>query len=56
MAQTRSAAADQTTPDDLNSFLKAIPDGRFQSWGALLAVVPAAGGGAGDPERLPQLP
>ncbi len=28
MVHTRSAAADQTTPDDLISFLKAIPDGR----------------------------
>ena len=30
MVQTRSAAADQTTPDDLISFLKAIPNGRYR--------------------------
>jgi hypothetical protein len=30
MAETRSAAVDQTTPDDLISFLMAIPDGRYR--------------------------
>jgi hypothetical protein len=45
MAQTRSAAADQTTPDDLISFLKAIPNGRYRrgvrypQWFLLLVAV-----------------
>ncbi len=45
MAQTRSAAVDQTTPDDLISFLKAIPDGRYRrgvrypQWFLLLVAV-----------------
>ena len=45
MAQTRSAAADQTTPDDLISFLKAIPDSRYRrgvrypQWFLLLVAV-----------------
>ena len=45
MAKTRSAAADQTTPDDLISFLKAIPDGRYRrgvrypQWFLLLVAV-----------------
>ncbi len=45
MADTRSAAADQTTPDDLISFLKAIPDGRYRrgvrypQWFLLLVAV-----------------
>ena len=64
MAETRSAAVDQAVPDDLISFLKAIPEGvsllrrswSLPPWGALPPVVPAAGGGAGDSERLPQLP
>jgi hypothetical protein len=64
MPETRSAAIDKAAPDDLINFLKAIPVGvsllrrswPLPPWGALPAVVPAAGGGAGDPERLPQLP
>ena len=45
MADTRSAAADQTTPDDLISFLKAIPDSRYRrgvrypQWFLLLVAV-----------------
>ena len=45
MAQTRSTAADQTVPDDLISFLKAIPDGRYRrgvrypQWFLLVAVL-----------------
>ena len=45
MADTRSAAADQTVPDDLISFLKAIPDGRYRrgvrypQWFLLLVAV-----------------
>ncbi len=45
MVQTRSAAADQTTPDDLISFLKAIPNGRYRrgarypQWFLLLVAV-----------------
>ena len=30
MPETRSAAVDQAAPDDLISFLKAIPDGRYR--------------------------
>jgi hypothetical protein len=30
MAKTRSAAVDQTVPDDLISVLKAIPDGLYR--------------------------
>jgi hypothetical protein len=30
MPETHSAAADQSAPDDLISFLKAIPDGRYR--------------------------
>jgi hypothetical protein len=30
MPDTRFAAVDQSAPDDLISFLKAIPDGRYQ--------------------------
>ena len=30
MPETSSAAADQPAPDDLISFLKAIPDGRYR--------------------------
>jgi hypothetical protein len=64
MAETHSAAVDQPAADDLISFLKAIPVGVSllrRSWplpprGALPTVVLAAGGGVGDPERLPQLP
>jgi hypothetical protein len=45
MAETRSAAVDQTVPDDLIIFLKAIPDGRFRrgvrypQWFLLLVAV-----------------
>jgi hypothetical protein len=45
MAETRSAAVDQTVPDDLISFLKAIPDGRYRrgvrypQWFLLLVAV-----------------
>jgi len=64
MAETRSAAVDQTVPDDLIRFLKAIPVGvsllrrswPLPAWSSLPAVVPVAGGSTGDPERLPQLP
>ena len=30
MAETRSAAIDQAAPDDLISFLEAIPDDRYR--------------------------
>ncbi len=30
MPDTRSTAVDQAAPDDLISFLKAIPDGRYR--------------------------
>ncbi len=56
MAETRSPLVNQAVPDDLISFLMAIPDGRYRCRAALPTVVPAAGGSAGDPERLPQLP
>lgn len=64
MAETRSAAVQQTGTDNMISFLMAIPVGVSllrRSWslpprGALYAMVPAAGGGVGDPDRLPQLP
>ena len=45
MPETPSAAATQTTPDDLISFLKAIPDGRYRrgvrypQWFLLLVAV-----------------
>jgi hypothetical protein len=45
MAETRSAAVDQTVPDDLISFLKAIPDCRrrrgvrYPQWFLLLVAV-----------------
>jgi hypothetical protein len=45
MAETRSAAVDQAAPDDLISFLKAIPDGRYRrgvrypQWFLLLVAV-----------------
>ena len=45
MAETRSAAVDQTVPDDLISFLTAIPDGRYRrgvrypQWFLLLVAV-----------------
>jgi hypothetical protein len=45
MAETRSAAVDQAVPDDLISFLKAIPDGRYRrgvrypQWFLLLVAV-----------------
>jgi type VI protein secretion system component VasF len=45
MPETPSAAAAQTTPDDLISFLKAIPDGRYRrgvrypQWFLLLVAV-----------------
>ena len=45
MPQTPSAAAAQPTPDDLISFLKAIPDGRYRrgvcypQWYLLLVTV-----------------
>jgi hypothetical protein len=63
LAETLSASVDQPAADDLISFLKAIPVGEAFSvangfskrrgwqippWGALPAVVPATGGGAGD--------
>ena len=64
MAETSSAAADLRAPDDLISFLQAIPVGvsllrrswPIPAWGALSAVVPAVGGGDGGLERLPRLP
>ena len=55
MAETSTAATDLRAPDDLISFLQAIPDGRYRR-GVRYLVVPTAGGGARDPERLPQLP
>ena len=63
MAETRSAAVDQAVPDDLISFLKAIPVGvsllrrswPLPPWGALPTVVLAVACGAGDPQWLPQL-
>ena len=45
MAETRSAAVDQPAADDLISFLKAIPDGRYRrgvrypQWLLLLVAV-----------------
>jgi hypothetical protein len=45
MPETRSAAVDQPAPDDLISFLKAIPDGRYRrgvrypQWFLLLVAV-----------------
>jgi hypothetical protein len=45
MPKTRSAAVDQAVPDDLISFLKAIPDGRYRrgvrypQWFLLLVAV-----------------
>ena len=45
MPETRFAAADQAAPDDLISFLKAIPDGRYRrgvrypQWFLLLVAV-----------------
>ena len=45
MPETRSAAVDQAAPDDLISFLKAIPDGRYRrgvrypQWFLLLVAV-----------------
>ena len=45
MPETRSAAVDQPVPDDLISFLKAIPDGRYRrgvcypQWFLLLVAV-----------------
>ncbi|MCP9928366.1 transposase family protein [Cyanobium sp. CH-040] len=45
MAKTPSVAVDQTVPDDLISFLKAIPDGRYHrgvrypQWFLLLVAV-----------------
>ncbi|MEB3319749.1 MAG: transposase family protein, partial [Cyanobium sp.] len=45
MPETRSAAGDQPAPDDLISFLKAIPDGRYRrgvrypQWFLLLVAV-----------------
>jgi hypothetical protein len=45
MAETRSAAVDQAGSDDLISFLKAIPDGRYRrgvrypQWFLLLVAV-----------------
>jgi hypothetical protein len=45
MAETRSAAVDQAGSDDLISFLKAIPDGRYRGgvrcpqWFLLLVAV-----------------
>jgi hypothetical protein len=45
MPQNLSATADQPTPDDLISFLKAIPDGRYRrgvrypQWFLLLVAV-----------------
>jgi len=64
MPKNPDAAVDQADANDLISFLKAIPVGPsllrrswpLPPWGALPAVVPAAGGGTGDPERLPQPP
>ena len=55
MPETCSTAVDQPAPDDLISFLKAIPDARFRR-GVRYPVASAVGGGARDPERLPQLP
>jgi hypothetical protein len=55
MAKTHSAAVDLPDAYDLISFLIAIPNGRYSRGGALPAVVPAAGGGARDLVRLPQL-
>ena len=64
MPETDSVAADLSAPDDLISFLRAIPVGvsllrrswPLPAWGALPAVVPAVGRGAGDPQRLQELP
>jgi hypothetical protein len=56
MVQTRSAAGDQTTADDLISFLKAIPDSRYRRGVRFPQWFLLAGGSTGDPERLPQLP
>jgi len=45
MPETRDAAKDQSTPSDLISFFKAIPDGRFRrgvrypQWFLLLVAV-----------------
>ena len=45
MPETRSASVDQPEPDDLISFLKAIPDGRYRrgvrypQWFLLLVAV-----------------
>jgi hypothetical protein len=45
MPETRYAAVDQATPDDLISFLKAIPDGRYRygvripAWYLLLVAI-----------------
>jgi hypothetical protein len=45
MPDNRSAAGDQPAPDDLISFLKAIPDGRYRrgvrypQWFLLLVAV-----------------
>ncbi|MCP9826031.1 transposase family protein [Synechococcus sp. EJ6-Ellesmere] len=45
MVETRSTAVDQSVPDDLISFLKAIPDGRYRrgvrypQWFLLLVAV-----------------
>ena len=45
MPETCSTAVDQTAPDDLTSFLKPIPDGRYRrgvrypQWLLLLAAV-----------------
>jgi hypothetical protein len=52
MAETHSAAVDQAVPDDLISFLKAIPDGRYRR-GLRYPVVPAAGGSARGPQWRP---
>ena len=44
MPETTAPAVDFSADTDLITFMKAIPDGLSPPWGALPAVVPAAGG------------
>ena len=53
MPETRSAPADQAASDDLISFLKASPDGRYRR-GVRYLQCPATRGRARDPVSLPK--
>ena len=56
MLQIPDAAVDQADANDLISFLKAIPDGRYRRGVRYPPVVSAARGGAWDPEWQQELP